>query len=61
MLDRTKYGQVCIGATELEWLVLSNLERRLIALYRQMSDQERRQLGRISELLATLPEKSAAS
>jgi len=57
MLDRTKFEQVCIGATELEWLVLTNLERRLIALYRQMSDQERRQLGRLSELLTAHPEK----
>ncbi|WP_201195163.1 hypothetical protein [Pseudomonas fluorescens] len=58
MLDRTKYDQVCIGATDLEWLVLTNLERRLIALYRKMSDQERRQIGRLSELLTTPPEEN---
>lgn len=57
MLDRTNFERVCIGATDLEWLVLSNLERRLIALYRQLSEKERREIRRLSEVLATNPEE----
>ena len=57
MLDQTKFDGVGIGATELEWFVLTNLERRLIGLYRKLSDQDRQEIRRLSELLATHPEK----
>lgn len=57
MLDRTNYERVCIAATELEWLVLTNLERRLIGLYRELSDQDRQEVRRLSEVLATNPDE----
>ncbi|MFJ3371033.1 hypothetical protein [Pseudomonas sp. NPDC086251] len=61
MLDRSNFERVCIGATELEWLVLSNLERRLIASYRQLTEQDRKQLRRLIDALATVPEESVSS
>ncbi|MHC8330193.1 hypothetical protein [Pseudomonas sp. LB1P83] len=61
MLDRSNLERVYIGATELEWLVLSNLERRLIASYRQLTEQDRKQLRRLTDALATIPEESVSS
>jgi hypothetical protein len=61
MLDRSNLERVYIGATELEWLVLSNLERRLIASYRQLTEQDRKQLRRLTDALATIPEELVSS
>ena len=61
MLDRTNNERVCAGIPEFEWLGLTKIERRLISLYRQLSEQEQLQLRRLSEVLATQPEKPAAS
>ncbi|WP_454867340.1 hypothetical protein [Pseudomonas farris] len=59
MLDRNKNEPVCVGVTEFEWLGLTQLERRLISLYRRLSEKERMQLRRLSEVLAANPEESA--
>ena len=59
MLDRTKKEITCVGFGELEWLGLTTIERRLIGLYRLLSEQEQLQLRRLSEVLATKPGHSA--
>lgn len=61
MLDRTNNERVCAGITEFEWLGLTTIERRLVGLYRQLTEQDRKQLRRLSETLATNPEEPASS
>jgi hypothetical protein len=61
MLDRTSNERACTEITEFEWLGLTKIERRLIGLYRRLSEQEQLQLRRLSEVLATKPEESASS
>ena len=61
MLDRTKNALGCVGTTEFEWLSLTKIERRLIRLYRQLSEQEQVHLRRMSEVLATHPEEPASN
>ncbi|VVN92923.1 hypothetical protein [Pseudomonas fluorescens] len=61
MLDRTKNEFTTVGITEFEWLGLTKIERRLIRLYRLLSEQEQVQLRRLSEVLATNPEESVGS
>ncbi|WP_458377778.1 hypothetical protein [Pseudomonas fluorescens] len=61
MLDRTKNDGVCVGIPEFEWLSLTKIERRLIRLYRLLSEQEQLQLRRMSELLASNPEETVGS
>lgn len=61
MLDRTNNERVCAGIPEFEWLALSKIERRLVGLYRQLTEQDRKQLRRLTEALATQPEEPAAS
>ena len=61
MLDRTKNDVVYVGIPEFEWLSLTKIERRLIRLYRLLSEQEQLQLRRMSELLASNPEEPASS
>ena len=56
MLDRTKKDHPSVGFGEFEWLGLTSFERRLIGLYRLLSEQEQLQLRRLSEVLATKPE-----
>ena len=58
MLDRTKNELVNLSTTEFEWLGLTKIERRLIRLYRLLSDKEQVHLRRMSEVLATHPEES---
>jgi len=60
-LDRTNNERVSVGIPEFEWLGLTQIERRLIRLYRLLSEQEQLQLRRMSEVLATNPEKPAGS
>lgn len=57
MLDRTKDELGSVGTTEFEWLSLTKIERRLIRLYRLLSEQEQVHLRRMSEVLATHPEE----
>ena len=61
MLDRTNNERVCAGITEFEWSGLTKVERRLIRLYRLLNEREQLQLHRLSEVLATQSEESAAS
>jgi hypothetical protein len=61
MLDRTNNERVCAGITEFEWSGLTKIERRLIRLYRLLNEREQLQLHRLSEVLATQSEESAAS
>jgi len=61
MLDRTKEELGSVGNTEFEWLCLTKIERRLIRLYRRLSEQEQVHLRRMSEVLATHPEEPASS
>ncbi|WP_339495381.1 hypothetical protein [Pseudomonas sp. RA_105y_Pfl2_P56] len=61
MLDRVKKEPLCLSIAEFEWHNLSKAERRLIALYRSLSEKEQGQLRRLSEILAINPEDSANS
>jgi hypothetical protein len=61
MLDRTSNERACAGITEFEWSGLTKIERRLIDLYRRLSEQEQLQLRRLSEVLATKPEETAVT
>lgn len=58
MLDRTNNELVNVSTTEFEWLSLTKIERRLIRLYRLLSEREQVHLRRMSEVLATHPEES---
>lgn len=60
MLDRTKKERTYVGCGELEWLGLTSIERRLIGLYRLLSEQEQLQLRRLSEVLATTSQGAAS-
>jgi hypothetical protein len=61
MLDRTNNERACVEVHEFEWLVLSKIERGCIGLYRQLNEEDRKQLRRLTEALATVPEESVAS
>lgn len=61
MLDRMNNERVCVGIPEFEWLSLTKIERRLIRLYRLLSEQEQLQLRRLSEVLATDSDEPASS
>ena len=61
MLDRPSNERACVEITEFEWLGLTKIERRLIGLYRRLSEQEQLQLRRLSEVLATKPEETSSS
>ncbi|MGH2420759.1 hypothetical protein ACRCF9_09635 [Pseudomonas canadensis] len=52
MLDRTKLKISYRESVGHEWLELTDLEVRLIKLYRQMPEKERRQVRRIAGYLA---------
>lgn len=58
MLDRTKNECAGVEITEMEWLGLSKIERRLIHIYRLLNEHERLQLWRMSEVLLTNPEET---
>lgn len=61
MLDRIKVEPARVESSEFEWLGMSGVERRLIKLFRQLSEQEQNQLRRLFEVLATYPEQSDGS
>lgn len=61
MLDRAKTDNGHIQTVEFEWNTLSIIERRLVGLYRQLTEEDRKQLRRLTEALATIPEEPAVA
>lgn len=61
MLDRTNNERTYLEAHEIEWLALSKVERSFIGLYRQLNEEDRKQLRRLTEALATVPDELIAS
>lgn len=61
MLDNTKVGSVYVKTAEHERLSLSRLEARLIKLYRLLSEQERQQVQRFTEVIAENPTEGSGS
>lgn len=61
MLDRMNNERICVDIPEFEQLGLTKTERRLIRLYRLLSEHEQMQFRRLSELLATTPEESVGN
>ena len=61
MLDRARIDNGHVQTVEFEWHALSNIERRLVGLYRQLTEEDRKQLRRLTEALATIPEELEAS
>lgn len=61
MLDRAKIDNGQIQAVEFDWHNLSIIERRLVGLYRQLTEEDRKQLRRLTEALATIPEEPAVA
>ncbi|MBC3197851.1 hypothetical protein [Pseudomonas poae] len=59
MLDRTNNDRDCIEAHDIEWLALSEGERNFVGLYRQLNDEDRQQLKRLTEALVTVPKETA--
>lgn len=60
MLDDVKNDNGYAKSDEFEWGALSSVERRLVRLYRQLCEQDRKQLRRVTETLATNPEEKIA-
>ena len=60
MLDDVKNDDGPVQVDEFEWHTLSSVERRLIRLYRCLCEQDRKQLRRVSETLASNPEVPTA-
>jgi len=56
MLNLAVAEQECVELVDFEWSGLSENERRLIRLFRQMADQEQRQIGRLIDQLANNPD-----
>ncbi len=56
MLNLAVAEQDCVELVDFEWSGLSENERRLIRLFRQMADQEQRQIGRLIDQLANNPD-----
>ncbi|MDU9040233.1 hypothetical protein NHG97_16165 [Pseudomonas corrugata] len=52
MLDRKKLESSYRDSVGCEWLELTDLEVRLIKLYRQISEKDRKQVRRIAGYLA---------
>ncbi|MCP1489345.1 hypothetical protein J3D48_005658 [Pseudomonas fluorescens] len=61
MLDRVTIDNGHVQTVEFEWQDLSKIERRLVGLYRQLTEEDRKQLRRLTEALATIPEELEAS
>lgn len=61
MLDTTKAGNLFPETVEFEWHTLTDIERRLIQVYRKLNDQERKQLQRLSELMVENPEEGSTT
>lgn len=58
MLESTKVGNNSVESTEFEWHTLTQIERRLIAAYRRLSELERQHLKRLTDTLAANPAPS---
>ncbi|OFJ43020.1 hypothetical protein BJN42_23785 [Pseudomonas koreensis] len=58
MLDRANVDQTYVQVVPSEWHALSSIEQRLVALYRQLSEEDRKQLRRLTEALASIPDDS---
>ncbi|WP_282362913.1 hypothetical protein [Pseudomonas sp. PS01297] len=61
MLDDAKTGSGCVQNGGFEWHSLTNVEQGLIRLYRQLCEEDRKQLRRVTETLATNPEEQAVT
>jgi hypothetical protein len=57
MLDRAEIDNGHVQTIDVEWYTLSKIERRLVGLYRQLTEEDRKQLRRLTEALATIPEE----
>lgn len=56
MLNLAVAEQDCVELVDFEWSSLSENERRLIRLFRQMAELERRQVRRLIDQLANNPD-----
>lgn len=61
MLESTMVGNTHADTVEFEWTTLSELERRLIKLYRHLTERERQQLRRFTEVMAENPTEGSGS
>lgn len=59
MLDRKKNDQDTLNNAGSESAALTDIERRLIDLYRRLSRVEQQQVRRVAEILAINPKESA--
>ncbi|PNA07146.1 MULTISPECIES: hypothetical protein [unclassified Pseudomonas] len=57
MLDRKMNDRTAFEKTEFETSGLTNIERRLIDLYRRLSQVEQQQVRRVAEILAVNPKE----
>lgn len=57
MLDRKKNDHVAFKDFELEIAGLTNIERRLIDLYRRLTQVEQQQVRRLAEIMAINPKE----
>lgn len=57
MLDRAEIDNGHVQIIDVEWHTLSKIERRLVGLYRQLTEEDRKQLRRLTEALATIPKE----
>ncbi|WP_434707789.1 hypothetical protein J3P75_18750 [Pseudomonas sp. R1-1] len=57
MLDRKKNDHIALENAESEGAVLTEIERRLIDLYRRLTRVEQQQVRRVAEILAINPKE----
>ncbi|WP_121183161.1 hypothetical protein ABV589_16515 [Pseudomonas sp. HOU2] len=57
MLDRKMNDRTAFEKTEFDTSGLTNIERRLIDLYRRLSQVEQQQVRRVAEILAVNPKE----
>lgn len=57
MLDRKMNDYTAFEKTEFDTSGLTNIERRLIDLYRRLSQVEQQQVRRVAEILAVNPKE----
>lgn len=57
MLDRKKNDHTAFENTGSDTTGLTNIERRLIDLYRRLSQVEQKQVRRVAEILAVNPKE----
>ena len=56
MLDRVKFPNIHSESSEANWEALSMRERRLVHLFRLMTDEDQDRVRRMSEILTTIPD-----